>query len=329
MDDYILAKETVQKKYPVTHPFYSLFVFSLYAFFHKYSRMKSKIQELFYDTDIYIENGSVFEIMKNHSLDSEDFYNGENDSEDGSITYALSSMGYSFSMSTDSVQFEKASPFIVCSLNEISPTVLLNLFIHEMNHLIKGIQNGYQTYQNDTKIGYYLRSGLNYYHYYYEKENDYLYEVDYFNTLDEVINTIQSTEMVLEIKALLEYLEDAETSNFARTLDSSQMNEYYGYETCVDVFRSLWSDDSFRLLVENNIIQGDIQTIIDEFNRIMGDDCFMDLADTLDEIDDLESVGSNSKKISLLTNHLQSIIENYLQKKKNKVNELSFSFSKS
>lgn len=307
INNYLKAISIVNKKYKQEDNYYPLFVLGLYSLLNKYPNYHNIIEDIFINTNIYLENSPIKDILIKHNLEEIDSFSKENFNNE---TSGMSSQGHNFYLDENNkVCTGISNPFIVCN-TDCNNTILLNIFIHEMNHLIKGYKNGYVIYQDDEEIHYTIRNGLNIYEYNYVYEEDTLYETDYYDTLDEVINTLQTTEMLEDILFLDGIIDNSTIQNFIDSIDKEQVKHDFGYENVTKLFKPLWQNTYFKELIENNIVEGNISIIENEFNSIMGKDTLLNLADILDDLDEIDSF-NNKKERDKMIIHLKSIIKRW------------------
>ena len=316
-NNYSLAKKIVLNKYNKDNPYYPLFVVGLYALLNKYPDEHLIITEIFNTTNIHIEKDTVQNTIKKYNYKVVDLESLE--ISETETTYGVSSYNYSFHITEDNhIKEENHEPFLICNAKDTSPTVLLNVFIHEMNHLIKGYYKPYKIIEKENEIGYYIRSGINYYWLRYFTETDILYEYDFYSTLDEIINTLQTTEMMKFLKQEKDYIPDNNIYYYLDNLNPREMEKDFGYEVGTELIRPLWEDEVFKELIEDNLINGDINKIIRTFDRITSEGSFVKLADTIDDIDELDALRDTGIKYSKKVYRVQRIINRFSKKEKNK-----------
>lgn len=284
VSNYLLATKTISKKLNEDHPMYPFMVCSLYGLLNKYNNHKKIVLDVFQKTDIIFEKGTIEEILERHNID-QDFVNPVHDSEETNVkTYAVSNPGHVFYFNKEGkICYSKDKPFVICSTDNISISSLLNSFCHEMGHLIKGEQNGIYTYQDNGYEVFVIRTGLAHNVYAYKNnDSEISYSANYV-FLDEAINCIQTTDVMQEIIALEDIVDDKKIKNFIKSLDHEYLKKDYGYEGACLLVRELWKNDSFRKSVEENIVSGKIDTIISDYESIMGKDEFERMAQKLDD----------------------------------------------
>ena len=279
LENYKIAKKAVEEKIGTEHEFYPLMVSALYGLLTKYKNHKEIVLKVWKETNIIIEEGKIEDILKRHNIGL-DVYNYVPDDENAK-TYGVSNQGNTFLMDDEgNITFEKEKPFLICS-KDANPYNLLNTFIHELSHLIKGDVNGScQEQEEDTTI-FIIRTGLAHY-VYFLKENE-LTLTTAFSILDEAINTIQTTETIEEILSLKEWVEEEKMKRFLEKIKKEDIKDK-GYELITPLVRKFWQNETFKEIIECDITEGDIDNIIANYDEIMGEDAFQTLGDLLEEI---------------------------------------------
>lgn len=308
---YKLAKMVVEKKYPNNKEIHPIFICSLYALLCKYKNHANLVCDLFLNTDIFMEKDTINNILIRHELEGD----MENEEDPLNRTYAISNQGHTFTYVPESqkIVYDLFNPFIICSLLNTNINHLINSFIHEMNHLIKGEINGHKQFNDNNDItDCIIRTGVAHYVFKYDLYNDTLVELEYFNALDEAINTIQTTEITKNVLSLYEFVKDPEIIDFLNTLDKDKLSKDYGYEDVVCVVRELWNNDELRELFENNMINGDIDVIANKFNTVTGNDsAFIKMSEILDKIADYDLDINNKKKYNKEVKKFKKMIKTY------------------
>lgn len=305
---YNKAKELVLSKYSEDHPYFNMLVVALTTLFYKYRDYDFLVEKVFNDVDIYIIYDSVRNILKEKNIDIVSFLEEEDNIDEGvNSTYGVSSLGYSFKIEDDNLIKCREKPFIICS-SKCKSTTLLNTFIHEFNHLVKSSINNISS----TDLEYSLRSGISFYRCKYDSKKDILYEYEYYDVLDEVINVIETTEMLNNLE-LLE-VDDSNINNYLNQLDKDELNKDFGYDLCVKIIRPLWDNPTFKSLIEDNILEGNIDRIITYFDEVIGEDSFDKLCDYLEDIDLCEGKVKNRKKVNRIKTRIRKMIDEYNNK---------------
>ena len=285
VENYYLAKKIVSKKVKIDHPMYPFMICALYGLLSKYRGYEELIIPLFRKTDIIFEKGNVQDILAKYNLgeDLVDFVHDDGSSQ--SSTHGVSNQGHVFiTDETGDVHYRKDRPFVACSISNTSMSMLLNTFCHEMGHLIKGEINGfYHTKDSDNDV-YVIRNGLSHYVYNYRKNYTELEFTQAFAILDEAINCIQTTDVMREILTLKDFVTDKQILNFLNGLDSSYLLEDHGYEDICILVREFWHHSTYRNSVEENIVVGNVDKVVDDFDSIMGKGAFENVSLILDNI---------------------------------------------
>ena len=312
-EDYYTAYYVVSYKYGEDYLFFPFLVVALYALLRYYDDYKDMILKLFQEVDIYIENDSVFNILKKHNINPLGFDDEEKEMEySTNATYGVSSRGNAFDIDMyGNTSFVEDPPFIACSSQVTSAGILLNTFIHEFSHLVKCQKNSIKVEETEEATVYKIRCGINILCYSYDHEKDIVHELDFFNALDESINVIQTTEMMQEIASLKEFVTEDNIKDVLSLLSEKDFTRDLGYSSCVEAIRPLWANSQFRESVKKHIVEGSINSIFDEFDAILGEDTFEYLGDSLDELDDLDMKDVNYKKQRIIKKRIKDIIDFY------------------
>ena len=304
---YLKAIEIVKQKYQEKDSLYPLMVSSIYGLLCKYETQEDLIKNLFKETIILIEPGEINDILKRHKIETEveekedSIYSTYGGSNQGNLVY-INEQG--------EIKYQKEKPYIVCT-KDVSPEDLLNTFCHEMNHLIKGEKNGFSLMQEENTFYYYLRTGLAYYCYEYQKgEEDVEYSV-LFGYLDEAINTIQTTEIMESILSLKDWINDKNIKNYLDSLDEKRLKQDIGYHEITPQIRELWNTDTFKEIIEKYIIEGNIKALSQEFDSYTYEGAFEELSDCIDKIYELTEVNSKNKYIKKYQNKINNIIQRF------------------
>lgn len=278
-ENYKLAFQTVSKRFDKSDKLFYFYVTALYGLFCRYCDYKDIIVNLFNKCLFYIESGNLDEIFKRHNINNSEFDDDFISDSLCNTTYGVSNQGHEFYINGDGeVAHQVGKPFIACSLDNTSLEGLLNTFCHEMGHLIKGEVNGYDIEEDNDTISYFIRTGLAYFCYSYDKKKDELTSWSNFAMLDEAINTIQTTEVMREILSLKDISIDEGLSSFVNSLDSDELLLDRGYEEILGIVKILWNNSIFRELVNKHIVEDGIEELVQLFDSVVGED-------KLDEID--------------------------------------------
>ncbi len=319
-EDYYTAYHIVSYKYDEDYPYFSFLVVALYALLHYYSEYKDIILKLFQNVDIYIEDDSVFNILKKHHIEPIGFDEEEEELENSTNeVFAISSRGDTFDIDEDgNTSFGEEPLYIACRYHNSSVGKALNNFIHEFSHLVKCQKNSLKVEETEEATIYKIRCGINILCYTYDKDKDIVHKLDFFSVLDEAINVIQTTEMMQEIASLKEFVREDSIKDFLNHISEKDYTNDLGYSTCVKAIRPLWDNNQFRESVKEHIVKGSINSIFEDFDAILGEDTFEYLGDSLDELDDLEMKDVNYKKQSIIKKRIKEII-NFYNKNSRKV----------
>ena len=101
----------------------------------KYPNNKDLIIKSFRETKFIIEDIPILDIQKKYDLNL--IQDDELEIQDPSvcINYGVSDLGFGYFIQDGMVQMIREKPMIVCTSKNNSPANLLNVFIHEINHI--------------------------------------------------------------------------------------------------------------------------------------------------------------------------------------------------
>ena len=303
---YNLAIQTVSKKVDKKHPMYPFMVSALYGLLSKYEGYESIIIPLFRTTDIIFEKGYVQDILKKYNLgeDLVDFVH--DDGSNKSSTHGVSNQGHSFITDEEGkVHYLKERPFLACSISNTNMSMLLNTFCHEMGHLIKGEVNGFYHTKEDGNDIYVIRNGLSHYVYNYQEDYTKLLFTQSAAILDEAINCIQTTDVMKEVLSLKDITNDKRILEFLNGLDSSYLLEDHGYEDICILVREFWKHPTYRDSIEDNIVIGNVDQIVNDFDSILGEGSFEQVSLILDKIYHLPEDASEDEFNNLIDNFVK------------------------
>lgn len=299
-ENYILAKNIAKIKVGEENLFYPLFVLCIYGLLCKFPKYKKIVEDVFLDTVILIGDKTVNQMMRDEGLDPSEFFGLElgdvlpNDKEKTNFSRGISISGNNYVLNYEK-EFvnKKKDSYIFCTKNGSDEANLMLTLIHEASHLIKGkINDTYKTYGDDF-IGYVIRSGLSIYEFCYYPDTDTYSEGESYGIFDEAINCLQTTDAAREILAIDGIIPDKRVQDFLDIVDKDELSKDMGYEAVTNILEPLWKNDSFKKIIEDNIVDGEIDKIIEEFDNIVGAESFDDLDDLLLIIDKLDEEKKN------------------------------------
>lgn len=280
-EHYLYAKQILHHKYHDS-PFYPMFVVSMFALLEKYPDYLNLITYLFLSTKIYIEDDSVGAILERYEINYVTF---DEDNKNRYETLGISIPQDVVNIVNKKLVRETKSPVIVCSSYHVSPTVLLNTFIHEMNHLVKGSLHAFSMRHVDNTTICSSRIGINTRYYQHQQGEDDFLITNEFEILDEVINTLQTTELMHSVFQLDGMIPDYSIQNYLNRLNQWEGLKDQGYEDVTKLLKPLWDNPTFRKMIEDVLVEGNISSMIQEYNSIMGDGSFEELAHAVDIVD--------------------------------------------
>ncbi len=297
MDELFLeARKIVLQRYTIKDKNYFYLVFACFCLLTKFNNCKDIVKHILLNTDIIIEDKSLEEIARERNeKDLEEdlnYCNAENK------PVAVSSNGVCFE--ENEIFLDKAIIFI-SSLNDSSET--LSTLVHEFTHLIKSFFKSYAY----TPSGYcIMRNGLDIC----ERWNDGT-ERNKYQILDEVINTLQTKDMTENIKNIDEDCLLVEEREFLKQLDYSYLEDINGYGKVTDLFLDIWKEEDFRNIFEDDLVLGNISNIKANFNILVEDELFDNLAWAVDIYFE-----EDNKEAYLLIKNIIELINIRIQNKK-------------
>ena len=209
---------------------------------------------------------------------------------------------------------EKEMPKIFCSTIGKNPNELLNIYTHEFNHLLKSKLKNHGKF-NDSS--YWLRSGLHFFISYFQ--DGYVYEVQQYEILDEVINVFQTSDIMKEVKQLENVSDFSFLWQYLKSLDYDSLDDPYGYTLEATILDDFWKKTQFKEQIKKPLIFGNISTIENGFNHIVKSDLFSSFADCFDEIENslmTEENFKNTIKIIKDISKFYQLNESFSYKKK-------------
>lgn len=308
---YIVAKKLVTEKYGRNYKYFSLVTLALSAIIYKYMDHIDDIVNLFNKTVLYLDKDSLNNIVKKNKINNIDYSDEEEKLNNNNYvsSQAFSYSGYSGMISNNEFQPIIENPIIIADTRG-NKTLILNNLIHEFNHLVKNIVNGYEILEND-EVGFAVRSGIDIFKWIFDFDTYTTYEITCFSLLDETINVFETTEMTESLLMLDGIIPDEDVKYHFDSLDKELMQEDIGYELLAEELRPLWNNEEFRNLIEDNIYEGNIDNIISKFEDIMGVGSFERFTDLLDDYDEEIMNNGFSKKRKKIKEKIKTMVKRY------------------
>lgn len=315
-DLYILALETVYKKYGKNDKLYPIYVVGLYSLLCRFSRFKNLVIRTFLETDIFFETGSIEDILRRHNKSVENI--GGLNKDEAYPAYAVSNLGNEVEFDEDTLGVKAIynTPYIASSIDNVPYEILLNSFCHELSHIIKGQIKPFQIICREKDyVEFYFRNGLSNNIFYTEDKT--LYNSLEFSVLDEVVNVLHTSDAIREIDGLSEFVANGDIKEFISGLDPTLLYKDCGYEECVEIFRDLWNNERFKSLVDSSSICGDDKLEL-SFLAI-GEDAYEKLGYLLDKLFDLSLLDTVDSEKDKVKEEIKTIIDAYNKKYKDNV----------
>lgn len=309
-ENYLLAKSTVDEMYDSNNQYYYMFICALFGLFMKYPDNKELVIKSFKDTKFIIEDIPLLDIQKKYDLNL--IQEDELAIQDSAIciNYGVTDLGFGYFIQDNKIQMIRENPMIVCSSKNNSPANLLNVFVHEMNHVLKSWSNSHGNKIKDGVSCCYNRCGITYTIFTYDRYTDLLKEEEFYSIIDELINVFQTTDILNYILMLDGIILDECFQKYFDTLDKDEMRKTNGYEKCCKLFKKIWDKDILRDILEKHLIDGNLIDVANEFDNAVGVECFDKIADWFDDLDYLFCLNNRRKDLDRCYKKLDKLIEN-------------------
>ena len=275
------AESIISRRFDKSDENYGLLVMGCFALLSKFGdEYLPIVEKVMLETDFHIGNKPLSELLNEGGIAAEDAFRGEEFYDTEMTVTAISSPGIDLWVEDGKIMMEKETPAIFCTTIDGDATTILNAFVHEVAHLIKSTVN---VVYSDSPKHFLVRNGLNIFGLSFEKNSP--LEPNDNSMLDEVINVLQTADMMRAVKELNGSPMSDEVLRFYRELDLDRIDLLYGYDELTSFVLPLWSNDYFRSSIENNIVIGRIDRIRNDFDSIMGANSFHYYSTYLDYID--------------------------------------------
>lgn len=282
MNKYLRQAESIiSRRFDKSDENYGLLVMGCFALLSKFGdEYLPIVEKVMLETDFHIGNKPLSELLNEGGIAAEDAFRGEEFYDTEITVTAISSPGIDLWVEDEKIMMEKETPTIFCTTIDGDATTILNAFVHEAAHLIKSTVN---VVYSDSPKHFLVRNGLNIFGLSFERNSP--LEPNDNSMLDEVINVLQTADMMRAVKELNGSPMSDEVLRFYRELDLDRIDLLYGYDELTSFVLPLWSNDYFRSSIENNIVIGRIDRIRNDFDSIMGANSFHYYSTYLDYID--------------------------------------------
>lgn len=282
MNKYLRQAESIiSRRFDKSDENYGLLVMGCFALLSKFGdEYLPIVEKVMLETDFHIGNKPLSELLNEGGISAEDAFRGEEFYDTEITVTAISSPGIDLWVEDGKIMMEKETPAIFCTTIDGDATTILNAFVHEVAHLIKSTVN---VVYSDSPKHFLVRNGLNIFGLSFERNSP--LEPNDNSMLDEVINVLQTADMMRAVKELNGSPMSDEVLRFYRELDLDRIDLLYGYDELTSFVLPLWSNDYFRSSIENNIVIGRIDRIRNDFDSIMGANSFHYYSTYLDYID--------------------------------------------
>lgn len=269
------------------------------------------LRDLVFESDFFIESRPLKEIIEDHQDQEMKIFSEDDFTECPAIS--TSNQLYYFDKDGRCV-FEQAPPKLFCSTLGVSQNDLLNIFTHELNHLLK---SRIKSHGRIGTNGYWLRNGLHYFTSY--LQDRFIYESQQAEMLDEVINVFQTSDIMKDIKQLDSYRFSYPLQSYLRTLDFESLDEPFGYTLTATMLEQFWRNTNFKEQIKRPLILGNLSIIEEDFNRMVEDDLFSSFVDSFDELENPQATEESFTNAVLFirdTTKIYQLHESFSMKRK-------------
>ena len=267
-----LAKYSIGDTINEDNPNYGLFLFSCYGLLDKFgSEYAELIKMIFTDSNFFLENKPLQELIDKTGYQYK-VVKGEKATSFTGVFGALDSQL--------NFRIKQEKPIVCISTTDISANEFLSRFTHEISHIIKGLIRSVIMQPNENIVT--IRRGLVLEKYNTEARD--LNAICYNEILEEVTTVFQTADMMESICQLDRELLNDNVKLFYDQLDLSTLSLPCGYERTIPYFETLWQNDSFKHLIDDNVIMGNVEKIEEEFDGIIGQDKFKRFSQALDNL---------------------------------------------
>lgn len=269
------------------------------------------LRELVFESDFFIESRPLKEIIEDHQYQEMKIFSEDDFTECPAIS--TSNQLYYFEKDGRCI-FEQDHPKLFCSTLGVSQNDLLNIFTHELNHLLK---SRIKSHGRIGTNGYWLRNGLHYFTSY--LQDRFIYESQQAEMLDEIINVFQTSDIMKEIKQLDSYRFSYPLQSYLRTLDFESLDEPFGYTLTATMLEQFWRNTNFKEQIKRPLILGNLSIIEEDFNRMVEDDLFSSFADSFDELENPQATEESFTNAVLFirdTTKIYQLHESFSMKRK-------------
>lgn len=274
IDNFKLVEEIINNSDHINNDNYALFYLTAYGLIEQFGdKYLPLIKSLFDTTNFIVEVDDIESLCRETDFDVGEY------SLDG--LKALSSGGISFTIDEENFSFKifKNNPKIICSSSGDVSFVLIE-FVHEALHILKSLVNNISISDDGKSLA--VRSGL--YLDMTDISSDSVTEYTYNFLLDEIINVFQTTDVMKIISNIDTTVLPKSVLDFYMKLDLDKLVIPHGYEEYLELIEPLWNCESFKANINNGIILGDLSSIEEHFNKVVGEDIFGQMSYSLDEL---------------------------------------------
>lgn len=249
---------------------YGVYYLACYGLISKFGdEYLELIEKLFEDCEFFIKDAPLNYIIKlsgyNHAILP------------GEKACSFSSVCAGIDNQLNFILYEE-NPIVCVSTTDCTANEKLIIFTHEVSHIFKSMLNN--VIKDPEKNTITIRRGF-------LLENidpeDRDLNATYNNwVLDEIINVFQTADIMKSICDIDKELLDDTVREFFDTLDLDSLFIPSGYSSMVREFEPLWENRYFKNNVDFNVVSGDLESIENDFDGVVGIGKFREFSEALD-----------------------------------------------
>ena len=177
---------------------------------------------------------------------------------------------------TNKLTVIKQNPKMFYSKTSNNANINLIAITHESSHIIKGLKNFLSILPDNSGI--FIRNGF--FIEFYETDGNDIYTRQFHSIFDEVINVLQTSDMMNAIKQIDRTKLDNNVLEFFNSLDLKTLDKPYGYSDYTSLVEPLWKNKRFKNIIEEAAVEGNLEYV----KKNLGNSFIGDISSTLEII---------------------------------------------
>ena len=296
MNKYEIAEEIITKRFDKNDENYALYYLSCYGLLDKFGdKYLSLIEELFATCEFYIGNKHLKQLM-----DEVDNTNEIINKHPYMIASCCPGIIVALDKSTNKLKIVKQKPKMFYSKTSNNANINLIATTHELAHIVKGLKNSLSILPDNKEV--FIRNGF--FIEFFETDGNNIYTKQLNYIFDEVINVLQTSDMMNAIKKIDKTKLENNVLEFFETLDLTTLDKPYGYSDFTNLVEPLWKNNKFKNLIEESIVEGNLEYV----NKNLGNYFITDISSILEII---ATTNISKKEIDKEFKRVKKIIYSY------------------